>query len=85
MVACAWIGSLATAMDDFGASGPSTREKKPGHGKRGDTDPPLPTTGRDLPSAACRRFGASLGRPEGRLRAKESPCAGAHLLLVLVP
>ena len=55
-------------------------------GKRGDMDPPLPNDGPDLPSA-CFAAGSVLpsGRPEDQLRAKESPCAGAHLLLVLIP
>jgi len=38
-------GELGSDEDDFGASGPSTREKKPamaGAGKRGDMDDEIP-------------------------------------------
>jgi hypothetical protein len=38
-------GELGSEEDDFGASGPSTREKKPalaGAGKRGDMDDEIP-------------------------------------------
>src|SRR5262249_3179816 len=77
-------GDLGAEEDEFGSSGPSTRDKKPalaGAGKRGDMDDEFPF-GRMGPEF-CRRSGGSISaiaqaRRQVRRRTARVACAAAE-------